>query len=1229
MGDELALDGVLIEFPENSDMEKPVMLEQASGSNAQDARDDAHFGLRRNGSPENLNFGLVSETGRVGVDTTDKGGGANAGASSSTVPAMPSSVRVKPGMISIQMYLGKVVGLQTGTIYSIRSQVHDGRVTGERPHLSQWMRKRLFHMKRRGEPGHSKEPPRKEGCGDTFNAETRGGEQSMREQLTACTTAHGSELAAFEAEGPNLNLFQELLMSPSRCTVDCDNDSQLHVRVYRHHVSVNSNRSARRSLRPRADSAGNGRASGGDASILIGEAHVRVRDLLGAPSELGQRDGGSVPEDGARARLASRSGFDLTIDLADAERHVADGHATAQRALPNNKSAIHLVVHCVDNYCAADCQGARDGRGAAAGGIPASKSDCGRRRNIRSIFTRMLGRKTQKPGSQMTPIGGDGHEEPAEARSLADIHFDDNHVGDSQIAPLPLSSVPSSSSSSAQSSPQMPGEPEEDTLSCPKIGEAVRPPPRNASTSATSSKTSGDGSATPRADSWDGSERIGSEQISTICGRETAEVDDPNAESIQSDSKQKPMHKRNLSWQSKTAKRLKRWVSWSKEDYAERIVDVSELTAGATLADGVSDRDNPCSRQSMSPEVEHASVCGNISVTSEDSSRPLHRHIHVELNVSLDRLDAVNVRLHVTDIIDDEAACGGHGTDIEGIDVELNKALKMSLQHYDDEGRNSPTLMIVGDHGYVDDTVFDTITSFTQSHARILETVQPGVWYDEYTLAHPRTHAAGTPTAIPLNEGRESTSKTRSKCVQSPTAQSITGLGIFLSATDQRKVGANACAVLALVIADAILQHDDEQNDAFGTDQGTENPPGYLGMLTQEDGLSKLVVSGSESWKRLFATSMDAQTGAAAGSKLDDDLAPGHEMIADEPLSTAQTNRLLELFPDMCLDIDTALHSLHELGDVISDGLTICRRESHIAFVRDHDGAPCSMTSSITTDEGGLVPGLQKDVHDCGYESTRETEAPCADDAATECCSDSDCGRASPRLESDTLARQDPLRDLFEGTMSLDDMVREVEKDFVAGRSADDNLKAAGCSKRVYILSWSGHHCLLVVGPAGISIVDTLGERLDERLVASYVLHFPHARTYTILRSAGRAFGLGENRVRHARSSSPGASDDGCESEKGAGDDIHHHGINTSLESGESSFSGLQQPLEETPCGAFGAVRHYLRHYMMRGLRLECLVDAGSCDPGVEPSVLWQERAFAQAQVELQRVVRHGSPSAD
>ena len=88
-------------------------------------------------------------------------------------------------------------------------------------------------------------------------------------------------------------------------------------------------------------------------------------------------------------------------------------------------------------------------------------------------------------------------------------------------------------------------------------------------------------------------------------------------------------------------------------------------------------------------------------------------------------------------------------------------------------------------------------------------------------------------------------------------------------------------------------------------------------------------------------------------------------------------------------------------------------------------------------------------------------------------------------------------------------------------------------------------------------------------------------------------------------------------------------GFNTSLESGESSFSGLQQPLEETPCGAFGAVRHYLRHYMMRGLRLECLVDAGSCDPGVEPSVLWQERAFAQAQVELQRVVRHGSPSAD
>ena len=58
-----------------------------------------------------------------------------------------------------------------------------------------------------------------------------------------------------------------------------------------------------------------------------------------------------------------------------------------------------------------------------------------------------------------------------------------------------------------------------------------------------------------------------------------------------------------------------------------------------------------------------------------------------------------------------------------------------------------------------------------------------------------------------------------------------------------------------------------------------------------------------------------------------------------------------------------------------------------------------------------------------------------------------------------------------------------------------------------------------------------------------------------------------------------------------------------------------RSPIEETACGAFDAVCHYLRAYMMRGLRLEGLVEGGG-----EPSVLWQERAFAQAQVELQRV---------
>ena len=133
-------------------------------------------------------------------------------------------------------------------------------------------------------------------------------------------------------------------------------------------------------------------------------------------------------------------------------------------------------------------------------------------------------------------------------------------------------------------------------------------------------------------------------------------------------------------------------------------------------------------------------------------------------------------------------------------------------------------------------------------------------------------------------------------------------------------------------------------SDVDGALQGT---PVYIRFTTAAKGSDPLLFLNADKAASIAVSILDAQTGAAAGSKLDDDPAPGHEMIADEPLSTAQTNGLLELFPDMCLDIDTALHSLHELGDVISDGLTICRRDSHIAFVRDHDGAPRSMASSI------------------------------------------------------------------------------------------------------------------------------------------------------------------------------------------------------------------------------------------------------------------------------------------
>ena len=198
----------------------------------------------------------------------------------------------------------------------------------------------------------------------------------------------------------------------------------------------------------------------------------------------------------------------------------------------------------------------------------------------------------------------------------------------------------------------------------------------------------------------------------------------------------------------------------------------------------------------------------------------------------------------------------------------------------------------------------------------------------------------------------------------------------------------------------------------------------------------------------------------------------------------------------------------------------------------------------------------------------------------------------------------------------------------------------------------SSSYSVLAVDMHGVSLIDTLGERLDERLAGNYILHFPHRVAVSEVTETGPvvAVRVAKERVdsgntRHKSSNSipaelpvsaqpfemyepapPLTREESSDNAAGTSeeDDAERGDTEIAVDAEETqqqhtSKRENEHSVLETECSAFDALYHYLYYYVTRGTRLG-LLDMISIEAGGDDE--WCAKAFGQMQVELQRITR-------
>ena len=432
------------------------------------------------------------------------------------------------------------------------------------------------------------------------------------------------------------------------------------------------------------------------------------------------------------------------------------------------------------------------------------------------------------------------------------------------------------------------------------------------------------------------------------------------------------------------------------------------------------------------------------------------------------------------------------------------------------------------DNQYLND--METTLTMTSRGAKILQDVEIGEWCYDYEFWNKSNN-----NKYNHNDSNKNSNLRRTRShhndpgiplvFHSAVPRSIT-VGIYLAPLDQRDAEADghaACAVLAVLIAKEILDLNNNNNN--------NNTSSILSHVSQK--LPELVKKGSQKWRDLF-------NDGSGDINVDID---NNDDRNDRQTTTTTATNLRKLFPDMCLDIDTAVHALSTFDQY-----------DEASFHKDDDD---SHTDKNNWKKSMHIRLSHEDSH-IGF--IRDTQ-------------NSKCA----------------LSALFEGTMTLHAILDCVKTDFEKLHQDHGTINSPVL---VYIVSWAGHHCVMCVSDEGITLVDTLGERLQESLHASYMLHF-------------KADGVPVSLM----------TDD---------DDQNHDALqnenknyNDTAERNDFSFEMFN---------AYEAFYHYMYHYMMQDKRqaLQNRINNTSGHDKVleeEENLGWQESAFQDMQIELQRIM--------
>ena len=931
-------------------------------------------------------------------------------------------------MCLMRFYLGTVSGLEPAAIYTITSWIEDceqshvvcdcshATKSGTKDADSDSIENRRGNTdgtnggtkvsgKSRGGAWRRMLPTKKNGDisdGDATSAATTMSPSSqMYEKNLAVTTAHGSELNIFagcdivdtvgldELAHHSSSMIQQLRVTRERMAAS---DACLRIQVHRHRTAGKGSSSMMGILR----------GSKAHKVTLIAEKRIGICEISGfTKTEAG--DITLLGKKSGRSSGAFMTPYAVEIGTSsmptDANDSVADGSTSAEKRAGES---LRILIACRGD----DTSVSTTPHAEPTTREPVDASRTGQSSGTQSLLTRvltgskvLLSRTTGRNGIHTKPTESSGPEdtrtdEKEASASSQRVRHIDVPLDDSNRAWTEEETRKRKSSPLPRTMPPTPAD------TSPTEAEANRQSAEACGSQSSGTQPCGD-TAMSRADA---DFSVGGGEPSTM---------EASASSTASDNT-RPTHRRHLSWQRKTAKRFRRWLSWSKGDYSAHIDmnalgdidgDCDENAHGEERERKLSSANSETMSSSSERSHDETDAVRDDAITAESAMqmsspekaeryKDCHRHIRLELrvNISPDSSDAegsylekeVDVRMCVTDIID---------ADLDDMlaDDEMNRALRLSLQHYD-EDRHCLTRKSSSDQRF--DEMLSSVTRVTESEANIMKTLTRGEWHSEYELMHPDSaHCDDLGNAF--------------------CPHSISGLGVYIGHTDQRAVGGNACAVLALFVANAIFDASDFEHHGHNGPSAslTARNEHFIAFLTRNDHISDLVRTGSAMWSRLFEMEVesccsDRNAADEVNAEYDSD-ARHHATDGDRkcaPSDRAHRRRQLasELtreYPDRCLDIDAAVRALHEYGDVFAKPLTVCRDGSHVAFVR----APTASKTGIA------------------HEATAEPDSK--------------------------------LQMLLEGTLNLDDMIAEIEKEYKKEIVTDGDATVL-----VYILSWNGHH---------------------------------------------------------------------------------------------------------------------------------------------------------------------------